>query len=398
MTHSDRTRLQALRLAFLVTAVGFYAAVFFAADGLRFEPVRDEVHFWPTSLHFSHRALPDRAALQSYPDLITPLAFVLFGQIEFFFGAGIFGGRLLNLALSLCIVCAIGLPRSAGERGPMLAAAGLVLFPYFLGASVHLYTDIVAASFVLLGAIGFRAGRPLLSGLAFVLAISTRQYMVAFPVAFAALELLRSGSPRPTRSLLAQGLAAASLLGWLAFWGGWAPAPALERWAPSTASWSRLFPAHGLYFLACLGLYFVLPEALLFRRRPWAGLRGTAKRSLLIAGALAMLFVAFPPLQNVDYAIASMGYFDRAARLALPDPLRMTVFYAFALATCLRFASWGPGLALVLANALVMLKANVGWDKYVLPLLVVLWYMKAVGWRFSAPAASADRRAPGQAA
>ena len=61
------------------------------------------------------------------------------------------------------------------------------------------------------------------------------------------------------------------------------------------------------------------------------------------------------------------------------DALRLVLFYTLALAACLRFNRYGLGTVLVYLNAIAMLKAHVGWDKYVLPMLVVLWYMKANG-------------------
>jgi len=107
-------------------------------------------------------------------------------------------------------------------------------------------------------------------------------------------------------------------------------------------------------------------------------------RALAIAVGLLVLFVLFPPFGNhVAYSVETMGYLDKAARVALPEAARIVVFYCLALITCLRFGVGilpaRPSLAawLVIANTLVLMKGILAWDKYALPLLVTLWYLEA---------------------
>ena len=138
-----------------------------------------------------------------------------------------------------------------------------------------------------------------------------------------------------------------------------------------------LRPSYALYFLSCVGAYYVLPEWLLLRR---AGLvRASWQPTLALLAAVALAFALFPPLANIDYAIPTMGYLDKAARLVLGDVPRMAFFAVLAGLAVLRFARRDGGLAslLVLTNAAVMLKAQVGWDKYVLLLLPALWWLAA---------------------
>ena len=42
---------------------------------LAFDPVKDEVHFWATSLEFAQQPLPSFDLLRSYGELNTPLPF-----------------------------------------------------------------------------------------------------------------------------------------------------------------------------------------------------------------------------------------------------------------------------------------------------------------------------------
>lgn len=358
------------RAAFIAAVMAAYASLYLIFGGLRFEPMRDEVTFWPVALHFSQGVWPQ---IRDYPALNTPLPFVVFGWLA---GGGIWAGRALNLVLSFVIVCVIGLPRHARDLRSPLAAAALLAFPYYVGVSVMLYTDIIASFFVLLGIVLYRIDRHILSGAAFVLAISSRQYMVAFPVGLMLFEALNERRLAP---IAPQALACASLLGWIWMFGGFGPSLGIARWNPATTQLWNVRPHQALYFLTCIGLYFVFPEAVL--SKGWHG--RPRNRTLWIMGSLAVLFLTFPPLRNVQ-GLATMGYLDRAAGAVLPDALRMLLFYGLALLACLRFAERTLPAILVAANAALMMKAYVAWDKYALPLLVVLWYLHARG-RSEAP-------------
>ena len=379
---------RAQRPLFLAAVTALFLALFFWMDGLRFPLQWDETHFWETSLAFSQRAVPDLELLRSYDELNTPLPFFLYGAVERYVGDGLFMGRLLNLLLALAITLAIGLPtRRRGRRAP-LAAVGLLLFPYFLYYSALLYTDTIAAALVLLGVALHLRDRTVWAAVVFVLAIAARQYMVAFPAALAAHELLRQGRGRHRNPVrwLAPGLAAATILFWMALFGGPAPAAALEERpiAPAQAEWLSLAPATSLYFLACVGLYFVLPELVLFRR--WRRLPAPGalltRRNVVIAVVLAAALLLFPPF-------TAHGLLHKAEDVLPLGALKLLLFYGLALVATLRFARLDLAFWLVAMNALVMLKAF-PWDKYVMPLLIVLWYLKATG-RLDAEEADGER-------
>ena len=96
-----------------------------------------------------------------------------------------------------------------------------------------------------------------------------------------------------------------------------------------------------------------------------------------MAGSLAGAFLIFPPLQNEQYGIPTMGFMDRALRLLLGDGLRVLCLYLLALMAALRFRQSGWVQLLVLANLGVLSLAHIAWDKYALPLLAVLWFLTA---------------------
>lgn len=381
------------RLLIVATLMLFYLGLFVALNGLQFAPTRDEVHLWPTCLRFAQQFPPSLETLRNYRELNTPLPFVVFGAIEHAFHGGIAVGRAVNLLISLGVALIVvladpGLRRGWSHRG-LLACAGLLVFPYFLGTGVLIYTDMIATVLVITGMVLHVRCRPWLGMIMFVLAISSRQYTVAFPAALCAHAIwqtmvIRSrrdlNTPQPSHSLwIAPLLATISLGGWFMFFGGPSPREALLASDPANAHLARMFPAHSLYFLSCVGAYFVLPEAVLFRRLAFVRGGFRSPLSLTISAVVVTGFVLAPPLHNVDYNIPTMGYLDKVSRLALSDPLRMVAFSILALLAVCRFSRINLAFLVVSANTMMMLKAQVGWDKYALPLLVVLWWQKSRG-------------------
>ncbi len=371
---TDQTR----RLIFLCGVLILYVGIFIWLDFLGFAPERDEVHFWPTSLDFSHALVPSLEQLRSYGELNTPLPFLIFGWTEHSFSLGISGGRLVNLLLSFVIVIIVGMPHGKVSVESVLCVAGVLSFPYFLGASVLLYTDIIAAFFALTGVVYYLRQQYIAASILFILGIASRQYIFAFPLAVLGYELFsqwRSGRVS-LAAIASPTIALASIFVWFVFFGGFAPAAEMAARKLSTSELLRLFPDHCLYSLTAIGAYYVIPEAILFRRIPSFP---SLKQAAITAILLGIAFILFPPLNNVDFRVAeTMGFLDIAMRTIFPDLIRMLVFYLLALLTCLRFRQLTLPSFLVYANALVMLKTNIGWDKYVLPVLPVLWYLNSL--------------------
>ena len=329
-------------------------------------PLRgDEKHFWTTALRFRAYRFPPLEMLRSYEDLNTPLPFLVWAWLERAFHQGIWLPRALNLVLSAVVVWLIG------RRHP-IALAGLFLCPYFVFAGIYAYTDMMAIFFVIVGVAAHERGRFWVSGPAFVLAIATRQYMAAFPMALLAWEVMRR--ERRPAALIAPAIALASLGGWYLFFGDFAPVRELA--AQRIRGGPLAFrPEHGLYFLSCVGLYYAVPKLLLWRANRPRNL--ISRGGLGIVAAIGVLFLLFPPLQNDDW-IRTMGLFDRGLRfLGLADGVRVAVFGAAACLAVLSLRGRHLQLLLLAANALALMRGQQAWDKYALPLIVVLWYLEA---------------------
>lgn len=355
----------------LIVITMCYAIVYLYFDNLSFDIRKDEVHFWRTSLLFSKSFFPDLNLLRSYNELNTPLPFMLFGIIEKLFNSGIYGGRLFNFLLSYVMSVLVVL----GNRQAYLNTFFLLLFPYFLATSTHLYTDIIASFFVLIALIFFLQKRYVLSSTAFILAISSRQYMLAFAAGTLLFSFARQ-EHRNADAIIPLSISCLSIFAWFLVFNGFAPPVAVKSQSILTASIPYLRIENMLYFASCVGIYYVLPE-IFIEKKDNNFFHKITLQYLSCFVALAVLFILAPPLKNINYNVVSMGYFDLACRYFLPDPLRMTVFFIFAYLAVVRFFDLSLPSLLFFCNCLMMMKAHIGWDKYILPLVICLWYLRS---------------------
>lgn len=373
-----------------------YLLVYVGFDSLRF-PIRgDEVHYWRNTLRFAQTLFPPMELLRDYGELNTPLPFVIWGALEYLFGQGIWLARLSNFLTSFIIVLLVIRARQGtGGWRPYAAAVGVLSCPYYLFVSAHAYTDVIPTFLVLIGVVLHLDRRYVLGAVAFVLAIAGRQYMLAFPAALVAFELLRSRdrTSDPIR-YLAPTAACASMVGWYLFFGGFGPSAEVATQGIVTTEPARLIPSNSLYFMACIGVYYGILSLVVRRDRLREEVSGPG--ALLLAVVLLALFFFFPPLQNQNFGIPSMGVLDRIVRGATGDPGRVAVFYLLAFVAAVRMRTSLLAALLLASNAVLMMKAHIAWDKYALPLIVVLWYLEGSGkWNARDGSAVACESPPG---
>lgn len=362
------------RICFFGAVAVVFFALLVAFNFLRFPVRADELHFWPTSVALFQNGFPTLPQLRSYNELSTPLPFLIFGGLEHIFHGGIGVGRAVNMASSLAILLIIGAASNFSLRA-LLCVAGLLVCPYFALVGTHLYTDSLAILFSVAGVALYLRGRSWGSAACFIVGIACRQYIVAFPLALFAHEIFvetRLERFALSSKFIAPAIAVVSLAGWYLFFGDFAPQIALRA---QNLTAGRLFPEHGLYFLACIGLYFVVLECILFRSV--APLLAPTRGTIAIAAAVTLLFLFFPPLENVNPPVATMGYLDTAARFVLPTPARLALFWALAILAVLRLRPLSTGGLMLYANVALLACAHVAWDKYALPMLAALWLLKS---------------------
>ncbi|MEO1126815.1 MAG: hypothetical protein AAFX95_22480 [Cyanobacteria bacterium J06639_16] len=372
------------KFLFLLTITIIYVALVAWLDLLQGPYWWDEETFWQTSLTFSDRLLPNIDDLRDYNELSTPLPFIIFGALEYLFHQGIFAGRLLNLILSLSIIFIIGWPSKDKGGRAILCLVGLLMCPYYLWLSGRLYTEMIACFWVVMGLMGYVRNRYLLSCIAFILAIASRQYMLAFPAAIVTYEFIvamteviqqRQISLAKQWKWLAPLIATLSIFGWFYMFQGLAPETGIAgRKTPEVQQtlWA-LTPGGAINFLSFIGLYIVIPELILFYRQ---GMLQTLKRqwrkTALITAGLSVYFLLFPPLS------VAAGNVDKIVDLLPHDFLQIAFLYSLSWLACVRFCQPNLISFIVLFNSLIMFKAF-PWDRYVLPLAVAFWYLKSTG-------------------
>jgi len=376
---------------FLVALCIAYAVAAAVEDGLHQPLFKDEKHFWSTVQVFRGYGFPPSVEeLRSYPEVLTPLSFIVWSQLDNHTGAGPFGGRLLNLLLSFTAISIIALRRRPDDAA-LLAGVGMLLYPYTLPLSVHLYTDVLAVFLVLLGTALYAHRQPIVASVFLALAIATRQYMLAVPTALTAWALIEwvRGRQHEISLWLAPATAAATIFIWLLVFGGLGPSAGMEKWVPlfpaPMLEFFKFIPGYGLYVLTLIGAFFVIPEFLLYRRWRAISFDGIP-RGLIIAAVLGIAYATFPPMTYT----APMGALDRVIRPVAPnDFVRMVIFYGLALTTCLRFTRFDLAFWILLVTFFMNMKAQLAWEKYAFPTLAVLWYLKSIhaldGGRFPLP-------------
>ena len=339
----------------------------------------DEIHYWETTLLFSDDLIPTLDSWQQYGELSTPLPFVIFGAVEYLFGQGLFGGRLLSLTLFMAIAYIIGWPTQAREDKSLRCLIGLCLCNSYLALNGRLYTEMITCTFVLLGLVGYTKNKHVLSGLAFIAAIACRQYMIVFPAAIAFCEGLfawrsSEGGWAVHKRWIIPAIAALSLLIWVYLFKGLAPAWVLgNESTPGVQQtiWT-IDPGGAIHSLAAVGLYIVIPEILLFKpKESIQKLLKPRRKIAIIAAVLLAYTIIFPP------ALEGLGRLLKTA-LMLPHPLlAIALFYGLALLACIRFTEPSLIAVVVLFQTIIMTKAY-PWDKYVLPVAVFFWYLKSL--------------------
>lgn len=376
------------KLLFLLITAVFFGLLLFRLEFLTAPQIYDEIPFWNASLEFSDRLIPTLSSLRNYSELNTPLPFIIYGALERISGRGFIAGRLLNIALLLAVSVAIGWPKPSNyyNQRSLLCLIGLLLFPYNFIYGGRLYTDVIASTFVLLGIVSHQQNRHLLSSISFILAISSRQFMVAFPAAVALYEFAAAlpQLKHPSQIDLSKQqrwlfplAATLSLLGWIYLFQGLTPQAeeALTKVDPrvQTTAWA-VAPGRAINYLSSVATYIVIPEFLLFRRwRNFSFSKQQRRLTIVAAAMLVAIAIVSPPLLYARNAINLIaGIFNNTQY----EYIGAAIYCLFSLLVIIRFSKPSLLSVMVLTNSLIMAKVY-PWDKYLWPFVIVFWYLKA---------------------
>ena len=126
--------------------------------------------------------------------------------------------------------------------------------------------------------------------------------------------------------------------------------------------------SNSFFTISCIGLYFVIPELILFRPRIILS-NFLTLNNYFFAGILLMLFILFPLTE-------AQGILIRFLQLLPSELIKLILLYFLALLAFIRFYRINITFWIIFMHCGLMMKAY-PWDKYMLPLLVVLWFLKS---------------------
>lgn len=352
---------------------------------------QDEIHYYATAIEFSKQPLPSLHLLKTFHELNTPLPFIVGGWVIHIFGENVAYLRLLNFLLSFFIVLLFIWLSPDDSRRFWLCLGGLLIFPNYYLCSVHFYTDVIPLLTVLLGMIMYFRKWYWLAGLFFVAAIASRQYMLAFPAAIILYETYhryrKSGELKDTflgamgnPTLYPFALACLSLLPWMLLWGGPAPAEEMSRqYYDSAVIYNGGFV---LYASAALAFYYILLETIFTNSWHYYVTYPTRHPQFFIGFTLLVLLLVFffpaQQTQNKYFDWPFLGYFDRLLEvIGISGIFKQLIFGSLMLVSLMRFVTPAMSLSgfLVIINLLLLGKAQLSWDKYLMPTIVVLWFL-----------------------
>ena len=371
-------------LLYLIVVVVLLQTVVVWMGDLSRPPWGDESHFVATVRLFGQGMTLD--TIRHYPEMSTPLPFMLYSVWGQLVGFELPALRILSLLIALLsyllfhrllfIVLCDG-------TVAFLATAFLAVHPYMVGFSIFVFTDGLAIMLVITALLAVVRGRPLLLFLSLAGALLCRQYMVYFVLACLGYYTAIAFRRKDTRAVIMAAVSLLSMLpliGLFLFWGGFTPDSPLRARYLDTGLYFH--PSYLVLYIALLSVY-LLPVLIARWRELYS------RRSVLICLVIsAAYFLA--PVAPSKYAVAidvhTVGLFHKLlVRVNDAGWFSQAVFYpAFLLALPLLWFVvrdlWrrlrDNSLALPLLLDLVILLflivmpfSYLNWEKYLMPLL-----------------------------
>jgi hypothetical protein len=370
-----------------------FILVFFLKERFTVGLYQDEHHYLPTAVLFSTEPLPSLNLLQTYNELNTPIPFILGGWALNIFGEDIQTLRLLTAFTSFALLMLFVWYSPERTKRFWLCLGGLLIFPNYYLCSVYYYTDIFAMFFTLGGVIAYLRKWHWVGFLSLAAAVCCRQYMLAFPAAIVAYEVFKNvkWSTNPAdliKSVFSDPawiwyvLAVMAIVPWVLIWHGPAPASVMADQHYDSDKLVQYNFGYLMYASAVVAVYYIIPEMLVTRRFSHF-IVYPKKHPAMFVGFLvviAAIIALFPAKQahNPYFTWPDLGYVDELLmKIGISGLLKHLVFGALMLVTLVRFVSPRFNLAtwVFLLNILLLGKAQLSWDKYSLPMIMVLWFL-----------------------
>jgi len=374
--------------------IAFYGVILAYKFFFREPLYQDEIHFFDTTILFGKQVIPSLELLKTYPELNTPIPFIIGSWWTKLFGENIQALRWLTFLLSFLITNLFIWQSPSKSSKLWWCLFGVWLFPNYYLCTVYYYTDMFAMSAMMLGIVAYLYQRHAWAGFFFIVAVCCRQYMVAFPAAILAFEFIGLSLKQQTflsgiMAVLQKKywfwyvLACLSLLPWLVLWGGFAPAAEMARQHYDKISVYKF--GFALYVSAVTAVYFVIPETIFSKNYKYY-LDYPRKNTFLFLGLciIVLVIIVFFPAQqtkNLYFDWPYLGYVDQGLMtIGIKGFVKQLVFGILMLISLMRFVRFDQSLAswVFIINTLLLGKAQLSWDKYSLPTVLVLWFLTLI--------------------
>lgn len=371
-------------------------------DFLRRSSWGDEGHFIETVCTFGADMGPER--IRDYREVTPPLIFMVYALWGRVVGFDPHDLRMLSILFSFVVYVVFHrmlftLFRNGATA--LYATAFLMINPYMLGTSIFVFTDMMTMVFVMVFIWAVFEELPLVTLAAAVCALLSRQYTVFMVMAAGLVFLLRFVLRRDRLSALMTGACAVSTLPLAALffvWNGMAPPSGLAHWNPDGGfgfHFSYVSVYISMMTLYCLPLIFLAWKALF-----------ADKRILLFSLFGGIYYIVFPIMPSKvtleQTSHVTVGLFHRLIKIMAPGPIAeqtaLLVCFIFGLLVVIRIVRDGwkrivegdADFTLFLDFSfvlflLIMPFSYQNWEKYLLPLLPILFIRllmlrRSAGW------------------
>ncbi|RJQ57413.1 MAG: hypothetical protein C4530_12555 [Desulfobacteraceae bacterium] len=165
-------------LTFLLCLILIQAAIIYAID-LKRPIYGDEVHFVPTVVLFGEN--PTIHTLKHYPEMVTPLSFIVYGLWGRVFGFELHILRVLSIVIALAAYILLHrffFAVSKHSTLSVLTAVFIALNPYMVGLNVFVYTDMLGILCMIAACLAVYHDRALLFMISSAGMLLSRQYLI----------------------------------------------------------------------------------------------------------------------------------------------------------------------------------------------------------------------------
>jgi hypothetical protein len=365
----------------------FFVLIFFGIN----RPVWfDEGHYVETIKYFG--TTPFFHALYSYEEMSTPLPFILFAFWGKLFGFHLMSLRLFNLiiaALTYSIIYRF-FTSNLNKNTSLLLVIYIAFNPYFAGASIFVFTDMISILFMFLALFSVNKNNSLFMFTGLSGALLCRQYLAFLIPSFLTFYLLRffktDEKKAAIRNIISIICSCIPLLILFIYWDGSCPVNEIRKLYINNAF---KFHCNAVVLYMAQAVLYTLPFSIVLNYQVYKN------RPVLILSVFLSLIYLLVPVKASPAAIEisrfTVGYLDRAISILKIKGLSQLVLYTGFLLSIPILIRWIkvaiekiqqndldiPLLTIltIISFLLVMPFSYLLWEKYFIPILPVVLYL-----------------------